>query len=493
MHFINPVEALQLHYSALETIDDGAIAEAKRKFAERIERQGETALQYHGRVYTKEQFEASFELLNIPNALSAFYRLYRYPNLNAVLAGDGVRTAIEYRAFSDEEMMAVLKPVLMEQWGSAWAEAVANQDVGAIMELRQNHIEKFNFPMDELMAKTDAYFLQKLKELDTFVVQVEAAPTAPIPEELRGAYWFRSHFGTEMMHVLPPRYHQLKEIFAKKVMRICGAVFEYQPAVAEGFLAYILTFLPDGETRNIAIAARIEISNYKESTPEYQANRQESGAKEAWKAIVFVITIIVLIIRVFILVNNNARLDNYQSQMAVKRQIEAAKQRSIEFEEERIMDSISRSEVGDVSRPHGLAPLKHCQTPKPGMKGGWRELTITGDKEYDAIVLLFDGSRNAGQIYVAARQQAMWQGFMERSIVSTMVVFGKGWNAKLINPCSEPGWFGGKIVYAGFGGNVTYPYPVELGHKEFELRRSQLPQNKELSEIDFFQAAHRGL
>ncbi|MBE2206032.1 MAG: hypothetical protein IAE84_00535, partial [Saprospiraceae bacterium] len=77
MHFINPVEALQLHYSALETIDDGAIAEAKRKFAERIERQGETALQYHGRVYTKEQFEASFELLNIPNALSAFYRLYR--------------------------------------------------------------------------------------------------------------------------------------------------------------------------------------------------------------------------------------------------------------------------------------------------------------------------------------------------------------------------------------------------------------------------------
>ena len=113
MHLINPVEALQLHYSAQESVDDAAIAEARRKFAERVERQGETALQYHGRSYTREQFEESFELLNMPNALQAFYRLYRYPRLNGVLAGDTLEGEVEYRALSDEAMMAVIKPVLV--------------------------------------------------------------------------------------------------------------------------------------------------------------------------------------------------------------------------------------------------------------------------------------------------------------------------------------------------------------------------------------------
>jgi hypothetical protein len=499
MHFINPVEALQLHYSALETIDDGAIAEAKRKFAERLERQGETALQYHGRVYTQEQFEASFELLDIPNALSAFYRLYRYPRLNGLLSGDAAEGEVEYRALSDEEMMAVLKPILTEKWSHAWVEAVATQNADAIKALQQTNITALGLLGDQLLAPTDAYFEQKLAELEQFTAQMEANPLAPIPSDLMGAYWFQKNLSAPMMRALPQRFDRVKEAVTKKILRICKAIYKQQPAMAEGLLIYALEFLPDGDTRKLATDVRQRIKGHRVVAPIQRAPQSGGGAKTVLGVLASLILIVGFGIKVWRVMDqlsdrssssyNSYKLDRDE----IKRQEAIAEQYSNQHLERLVSDSIAYSEIGDISRPHGLAPLKHCQTPRPRLQGTMRKLTITGDENYDAIVLLYNGDRNVGQVYVAAGQKAVWQGHVKGSPISTLIVFGKDWSTKQTNPCGEPGWFAGKILYAGFASYATFPYPVEFdsGHTGFELRRSQLHKTRELTQERFFELAQQ--
>lgn len=499
MHFINPVEALQLHHSALEFIDDTTIAEAKRKFAERVERQSETALQYHGRVYSQEQFEASFELLNIPNALQAFFRLYRYPRLNGVLAGDTIEGEVEYRALSDAEMMAVLKPVLTDTLGNAWAKAVAGQDADAVKALQQTNMAALGLLGDELLAPADAYFEKQLTELEQLTTQIEANPSEPVPSELMGAYWFHNRLNAKMMRALPPRFDKVKEAVTKKILRICKAIYKQQPAMAEGFLVYTLEYLPEGATRKLATDVRQRIQGYKVVSPAQRASQSGSNAGVVWGFIVTVVLVVGLGIRVWKIMDGGSgsasssygsyRLDKEER----KRQQAIAEQYAIQQQEQLVSDSIARSEIGDLSRPHGLAPLKHCVTPRPRLDGTTRKLTITGDDHYDAVVLLYNGDRHVGQLYVAAGQKAVWKGTVKGSPVSTLIVFGKDWSIQETNPCGEPGWFQGKVLYSGFAGYATFPYPIDfsLGHTGFELRRSQLHKTRELTQERFFELAQQ--
>ena len=495
MHLINPVEALHLHHSALESIDDAAIAEARRKFAERVERQGETALQYHGRSYTREQFEESFELLNMPNALQAFYRLYRYPRLNGVLAGDTLEGEVEYRALSDEAMMAVIKPVLVEKWGNAWAEAVASQNSEAVKGLQQTNIAALGLLGDELMAPTDAFFAQKMTELEQFTSQIEANPSAPLPSELMGAYWFKNNLSADMLRALPARFDNIKETTAKKILRICKAIYKQQPAMSEGLLVYALEFLPNGDTKKLVSDVRQRIKGYKAIAPVQRPPQSGSSAGAVWGVIAVVILVVGFGIKVWRVMESfsgdPSSSRSYKEDL--KRQEAIAEQYSMQHKEQQVSDSIARSEIGDISRPHGLAPLKHCVTPRPRLNATMRKLTITGDENYDAIVLLYNGDRHVGQVYVAAGQKVVWKGHVKGNPISTLIVFGKDWNPTLNNPCGEPGWFGGKIYYAGFAGYATFPYPIDfsLGHTGFELRRSQLHKTRELTQERFFELAQQ--
>lgn len=499
MYFINPVEALQLHHSALEFIDDAAIAEARRKFNDRLERQGESALQYHGRSYTREQFEESFELLYMPNALQAFYRLYRYPRLNGVLAGDILEGEVEYRALSDEAMMAVIKPILVEKWGRAWVEAVSSQNAEAVKALQQTNITALGLLADELLAPTDAFFAQKMIELEQFTSHIEANPSDPLPSELMGAYWFKNNLSSDMLRALPARFDNIKATTTKKILRICKAIYKQQPAMSEGLLIYALEFLPNGDTKKLVSDVRQRIKGYKIVQPTQRAPQSGSNAKSIWGVVAAVVLLIGFGVKVWRVMSrlSDDSSSSYRSytldKEEIKRQEAIAEQYALQQKEQLVSDSIALSEIGDISRPHGLAPLKHCVTPRPRLNATLRKLTITGDENYDAIVLLYNGDRNVGQVYVAAGQKVVWKGHVKGNPISTLIVFGKDWNPNINNPCGEPGWFEGKIYYAGFAGYATFPYPIDfsLGHTGFELRRSQLHKTRELTQERFLELAQQ--
>jgi hypothetical protein len=299
-----------------------------------------------------------------------------------------------------------------------------------------------------------------------------------------------------MLRALPPRFDSIKETTAKKILRICKAIYKQQPAMAEGLLVYTLEFLPEGATRKLVTDVRQRIKGYKVVQPVQRTPQSGSGVKTVVGVLASVILIVGFVIKVWRVMDSfsDGASSSYkidEEQLKIEEAIN--EQYAVQQQEQLVSDSIARSEVGDISRPHGLALLKHCVTPRPRLDGTTRKLTITGDDHYDAVVLLYNGDRHVGQMYVAAGQKAVWKGTVKGSPVSTLIVFGKDWSIQETNPCGEPGWFQGKVLYSGFAGYATFPYPIDfsLGHTGFELRRSQLHKTRELTEERFFELAQQ--
>lgn len=136
--------------------------------------------------------------------------------------------------------------------------------------------------------------------------------------------------------------------------------------------------------------------------------------------------------------------------------------------------------------PHGHAPLI-CFPPRPHSKGVLRTLAIQGDAKYDAVVFLYNDDRYVAQVYVAAGQAFTWTAYLPGKNLSTLIAFGLDWDASLLNPCGDYGWFADQTAYGGFGSYATSPFPMNFDDDVtgFGLERRKLLKSREITADSF--------
>lgn len=378
----------------------------------------------------------------------------------------------------------------IRQLSLAWAQAVRDRDAREIGDLKKITPPIPGLPQEEVYGEAHQVLGEGIAELEQMAQGIENRPGAPLPEELSGAFILRKHFDAEMMKALPPWFDELKNRVCHAVIRICRVIYKSDNSTALGLVNYCLGIAPEGDTKKLLtqIKDRIRVHSLNSGI----AAKSRSGIPAGIAVLLVILSAIIIfaVWRVVSWVNTiNSRTKEITEMQEAYEQDAALKLR-----EKAVMDSIARSDVGDYrSAPHGLAPLKHCLTPRPRLSGAQRKLLIQGDDNFDAIVFLFNGERNVDQVYAAAGKSIQWRGFVEGSSISTLIIFGKGWDPKLKNPCGEPGWFSQDVIYAGFASYATDPYPVEFseGHTGFQVKRGRLHKSRELTAARFYELFHQ--
>ena len=376
----------------------------------------------------------------------------------------------------------------LQQLSQVWAKAVRDKDARKIRELRKMPPPVPGLRQEEVYGEAHQVLGEGIAELEQMAQNIETSPGAPLPEELSGAFILRKHFDTEIMKALPPSFGEVKNRVCHAVIRICKVIYKSENGIALGLVNYCLGIAPEGDTKKLLTQIRDRIRSHRPDSGI--AEKSRSGIPTGVAVLLVILSTIVIfaVWRVVSWVNTI----NSRNKEIVEMQESYEQDAVLKLREKAVMDSIARSDVGDLSAPHGLAPLKRCLTPRPRLSGTQRKLLIKGDDNFDAILFLFNGDRNVDQIFVAAGKSIQWGGLVEGSPISTLIIFGKGWDPKLENPCDEPGWFRQDVTYAGFASYATDPYPIEFseGHTGFQVKRGRLYKTRELSAARFYELFH---
>jgi hypothetical protein len=147
--------------------------------------------------------------------------------------------------------------------------------------------------------------------------------------------------------------------------------------------------------------------------------------------------------------------------------------------------AVESSSTGEVKK--GSSPMLVC-FPTKMMSGEERRVVVMGDPAYDALVFFFNGESYFEQAYIPAKSQYVMNHALPGKMVSTMIIFGKAWDAEVYSPCETKGFFTEKIFYGGFSSYATDPPYLNLATEDvLMLKKRRLMPSRQMEEHEFFE------
>jgi hypothetical protein len=482
MRIHNPIELLNFQYAPPHSIDEPTIQHARNILLARIDREGDAALQYMGRPISRQEVVEAIDLLDSKEAVEAFFRLLRYPGLSKVLAG--AEAVVEAEVSADEPLKAFLAPILQAPLAAAWPDAVIRRDRTQLALLAALDPEVLGIPAAEVLGAARAHIEGYVAEFEIMARSIAAHPEQALPEPLMGGYFLRKHFEADFMKALPHHFNDLKIRICNGLIIICKALQRSNPAAAAGMSAFGIELAPNEHIQSTFYQVKDRLQKAHQTK---ERSRMQSGASNNNLLIGGVVAGIVLLL---LIVFAGIKLSEYNKAKQKIRAAEATREYARFLADSLYTANQYALQAGQLQ---GAAPLWDCYPPKPNAKGDKRTFVIRGDEKYDALVFIFNNGRYVAQLHIAAGTKLEWEYHLEKAPISTMIVFGKGWDREAKNPCGRNGWFTESVLYTGFNSYATTPFPVDLreGHAGFNLKRSRLVKSRELDEAEFFDLLRR--
>lgn len=518
---INPIELLQLNYYELARIDAEAIAQASSRLLDTAAAEG---ISYQGRFLSPAEARAAIATLEEPGQLAFFYELCKYPALSRFLSGD-ISAPIEDEALKadalSEKVAAVAAPLFQEQLQVALESGNVQT-----LEALGGHFGKGSPAFQQVVFQSGLGLMERKRaELEALAQRLEVEATEDQLRPLRGLQQFRQSYPSKVFNALPAYFDEEREALARAMGRMVRALSEKDTGLALAIARYARQL-----RMSEAYAGRLDeaIAFLQKKIDKAQAELS-ARSNRTWFNVAGAAVLMLILLGVGLSLQgiyNTAVEFFYEPSLfgdtsglegsgieekdlaLLQEAMKDGKGLSREQMEEILRRSGNRTEVVDydVSRlpwrergqaadaefsgeaTLGSAPMAVCFPAKTPKGKADQQLTIVGDKVFDALVFFFNGRTFVQQAYIPAKAKYELKGKMDdQQVISTMIVFGQGWDPAVKSPCGTPGYFTENVHYSGFAGYAMDPaYPDLRSDLVAYLKKQRLAPSRELEEAAFF-------
>ncbi len=531
MLWINPIELLNLEDSDPGKIDKDAIDLALRRL---LEEEEEKPITYRRQRLGREQALEAVRELDDPARVRYYHRLFSYPEMNSFLAGDYF-ARIEKDALQDELIAGPAARQLQQACDEHLSQALDKgraSEFAAFTEQVEKGSESFQDTV--FQGKSKELLAERLATIRQLAERLERGVEKEDTDSLGQLSFLRERVPVDALNALPSRFDSTRNAFAEALARIVEALQGQNPALALGVARHARRLRADKEAmERLNHDYRNLESNVESQAPG--ATGQQTNKWMIWAWIGALLVVILLTLLLFsqfydtileslssLTRTDNTQLEEYSVPATGEENLTEA---GLQALSERLAEegSISREELERIlqesgggtqlSEPEtllrlpwrergeafpgelsgevsvGEAPLLICFPPSPPNPSPTPAFTVIGDPAYDAVVFFFNGRKYFQQAYIPAKSKfQVAQKLNPEEVVSTMIIFGQGWDPQTKSPCGTPGYFTQNIFYGGFAAYATEPPYLNLHRDAFlQLAKRRLMPSRQLEEEQFFE------
>lgn len=518
---INPIELLQLNYYEPERITPQAIAQASSQI---IDSAGPEGVPYQGRFLSREEARGAVAALAEPGQIAFFYELCRFPGLSRFLGGEE-SALIEAEALRNEVLAGRAASVAGPLFSRSF-QAALDSGKPEGLEALGRQLEQGSASFRQAVFQSAAALAgRKRGELEALAAQLEAEPSEALLRPLRGLQQFRKDYPAAVFNALPPYFEEEREQLVRAMGRLVRALSSKDTGLALAVSRYARQFRMSSEYAgrlDKAIGFLQEKAAKAQAALSARSNRKWMTGAGAGALVILVLALGLGLHAVYrglvdyfyepSLFGDTTELKEAgisEDELALVREaMKEGKGLSREQLEEILSRSGKRTEIveydatqlpwrerGQAAKEElsgtvslGSAPMAFCFPPKAPQGKTGQQLTIVGDEAFDALVFFFNGRTYVQQAFIPANEKYELKGkFDDEQVVSTMIVFGQGWDPSVKSPCGTPGYFTRNIHYSGFAGYALDPvYPDLRSDLVAYLKKKRLLPSRELDEGGFF-------